>query len=757
MKKIFQVKILVTILFFTLLGCVKFHPVVNPESPIGQIPKDFDWKTIKEVTCKVSVSTNSEFSDNLIRVIKIYKSPKLDNSSLIATGSAKPASPYNVKISLATSVPVLYFQEILPDGTKNVVEKEVVATTLNVEFSNTMPPAGLEDSEASQTSANAGEPLNIVAFTDNDGDGVSEWQDIDDSDPTVAFASYFPSAGTWGTYTFEDLWPVKGDYDVNDLVIGFNITYLTNSSNMVTQMKIDYSLRAAGCSYQLGAAVQLDLVSASSIQSVSGRSLVGSSPFSVASNGTENGVSQAVIPLFNNQRDYASFPYFLNTIEGSYTSTPYLYADIRFASPVSQGDVTMSAFNLFIVVNSRDREVHIPTYSGTSKFNSLLAKGYVLYPGDLFKSADGMMWGLMFPEVFRYPSERNSITAAYKYFADWAKSGGATHTDWYYPGGGYTNEDKIYQIPSGVSTLPTVTTSELSEVTPESAKGGGVVTSGGGAAVYERGVCWSEKPSPTTGENRTYNGAGTGNFSAIISGLSPSTTYYVRAYATNPMGTSYGDERSFTTKSEEIPQYPGTTLKPVKIEGLWWAPVNAGYSSSTKYGLLYQWHRKYGQDYLSTGATSGPVSLDEGNKASNSGNFYTSSSDWCSEKQDRWSMNASFNPCPDGWRVPTNQEMKSLLGTTSVWVKANKGGTDGLPGRWIGYDADGERANSLFFPAAGYRDLKSGARKSRNTYGAYWSDDVIGSAAKGFDFTSGELAIGDGLKAYGFSVRCVKL
>lgn len=120
-------------------------------------------------------------------------------------------------------------------------------------------------------------------------------------------------------------------------------------------------------------------------------------------------------------------------------------------------------------------------------------------------------------------------------------------------------------------------------------------------------------------------------------------------------------------------------------------------------------------------------------------------------------MNASFNPCPDGWRVPTNQEMKSLLGTTSVWVKANKGGTDGLPGRWIGYDADGERANSLFFPAAGYRDLKSGARKSRNTYGAYWSDDVIGSAAKGFDFTSGELAIGDGLKAYGFSVRCVKL
>ncbi len=767
MNKFFQSVGFVIGLLLITYSCVKFHPVVNPESPIGQIPKDFDWKTIKEVTCNVTVSTNSEFGDNLIRVIKIYKSAKLDNSSLIATGSAKPASPYNVKISLATSVPVLYFQEILPDGTKNMIEKEVVSTTLNVDFTRTMPPAGLEDSEATQSaishnqtivksSSNNGDPQNVVAFTDNDGDGVSEWQDIDDSDPTVAFASYFPSAGTWGTYTFEDLWPVKGDYDVNDMVIGFNITYLTNSSNMVTQMKIDYNIRAAGCSYQLGAAVQLDLVPASSIQSVSGRSLVGASPFSVASNGTENGVSQAVIPLFNNQRDYASFPYFLNTIEGSYTSTPYLYADIRFATPVSQSDVTMSAFNLFIVVNSRDKEVHIPTYSGTSKFNSQLAKGYVLYPGDMFKSADGMMWGLMFPEVFRYPSERNSITAAYKHFADWAKSGGATHTDWYYPGGGYTDEDKIYQIPSGVSTLPTVATSEVSEVTPESAKGGGVVTSGGGAAVYERGVCWSEKPSPTTGENRTYNGAGTGNFTALITGLNPNTTYYVRAYATNPMGTSYGEEVSFTTKSEEIPQYPGTSLKPVKIEGLWWAPVNAGYSSSTKFGLLYQWHRKYGQDYVSTGVTSGPVSLDEGNKASNSDSFYTSSSDWCSEKQERWSMNSSFNPCPDGWRVPTNQEMKSLLGTTSVWVKANKGGVDNLPGRWIGYDAYGERINSIFFPAAGYRDLKSGSRKSRNTYGAYWSDDVLGSSAKGFDFTSGALAIGDGLKAYGFSVRCVK-
>ncbi|HBZ26521.1 MAG TPA: hypothetical protein DEO54_09865 [Rikenellaceae bacterium] len=751
-----------------LFGCVKYHPVTNPESPIGVIPKDFDWKTIKEISCVVNVSSNDDFGDNMVRVIKIYKSGKLDAASLISTGGATPLLPYSVKISLATSVPTLFFQEILPDGSKNLTEVDVTTNLLNIKFSKSMPPEGLEGSDTYSSAKssftksdvaalNSAIFLNVVAFVDNDGDGVSVWSDIDDNDPNVAFASYFPSAGTWGTYAFEDLWPVKGDYDINDLVIGFNITYLSNSSNMVTQMKIDYNLRAAGCSYQLGAAVQLDNVPASNVMSVSGRNIVGNAPFSISSNGTENGVSLAVIPLFNNQRDYASFPYFLNTINGSYTASPYMYADIKFAAPISQADVTMSAFNLFIAINSRDREVHIPTYAGTSKFNSSLANGYKLYPGDIFKSLDGMMWGLMFPDVFRYPAERNSITSAYTHFASWATSGGASNTDWYLSGSGYTDEEKIYQIPGDTPTIPSVTTADITEITSSSAICGGSVTNGGGAAVSARGICWSTDTAPTLSDNTTSNGNGTGSFTSNILGLSPNTTYYVRAYATNPLGTSYGEEKNFTSKGEEIPSYPGTSLKPVKIEGLWWAPVNAGYNSSVKYGLLYQWHRKYGQDYLNTGVVTGPVKLEEGNDISNAEKFYSSSSDWCADQQPVWSMKDEYNPCPAGWRVPTNPEMKDLLGTGSVWVKANSGGVDNLPGRWVGPDSDKKRENSVFFPAAGYRDYKSGSQKSRSTYGAYWSDDIMKSSARGFDFTSGFISIGDGLRGYGFSIRCVKV
>jgi len=750
-------------------GCVKMHSGTNvdPESPIGVIPKDFDWKTIKEVTCNVTVSSSTDFENNMIRVIKVFKSAKLDDLSLLATGGATPSSPYNVKISLSTSVPTLYFQEVNPDGSKNMVEVEVKSSNLNVSFIKTMPPVGVGNSEAAQlavkqfdynvrTFANSAELLNAVAITDNDGDGVPEGSDIDDSDPDIAFASYFPAAGTWGTYAFEDLWPEKGDYDINDLVIGFNITYLTNSSNMVTQMKLDYNLRAAGCSYELGAAVQLDLVSASSVRSVSGRDLVGSEPFSIASNGTENGVSKAVIPLFNNQRDYASFPHFLNTINGSYTSSPYFCIDIKFTNPISPANVAMSAFNFFIVVNSREREIHIPTYAVTSKFNSLLAQGHALYPGDIFKSTDGMMWGLMFPTVFRYPSERNSIIEAYTYFADWATSGGTSHTDWYYSGGGDINEDKIYQIPVNTPAIPVVATGNVSGITSETAISGGVVSSSGDAVVTERGVCWSASSSPTVADSRTFDGTGTGSFTSNISGLNPNNRYYVRAYAINPLGIVYGQEVSFTSENEEVPSYPGTAFNAVKIEGLWWAPVNAGYSSSIKYGLLYQWNRKYGQDYLNTGVINGPVDLHEGNQEINAENFFAASNDWCSTQENIWVMTEEYNPCPDGWRVPTNSETNLLLGKGSSWVNSNSGGLDGLPGRWVGDDARGQKVNSVFFPAAGYREYNTGVRNGRNTYGAYWSNDVIGTSGRGFDFNSGFISLGDGLKAYSFSIRCVK-
>lgn len=96
--------------------------------------------------------------------------------------------------------------------------------------------------------------------------------------------------------------------------------------------------------------------------------------------------------------------------------------------------------------------------------------------------------------------------------------------------------------------LPTVTTSNVTDITQSSATGGGNVTDDGGSTVFERGLCWSTSPNPTL-ENGTYTvlGSGTGSFSGQINGLYQNTTYYIRAFATNSSGTGYGEEITFMT------------------------------------------------------------------------------------------------------------------------------------------------------------------------------------------------------------------
>jgi hypothetical protein len=96
-------------------------------------------------------------------------------------------------------------------------------------------------------------------------------------------------------------------------------------------------------------------------------------------------------------------------------------------------------------------------------------------------------------------------------------------------------------------TTPTVSTSTVTAITQTTATSGGNVTSDGGAAVTARGVCWSITPSPAITGNHTSDGVGSESFVSSISGLTPNTIYYVRAYATNSAGTSYGTQQSFTT------------------------------------------------------------------------------------------------------------------------------------------------------------------------------------------------------------------
>ncbi|MCF8364296.1 MAG: hypothetical protein K9H16_00850 [Bacteroidales bacterium] len=110
----------------------------------------------------------------------------------------------------------------------------------------------------------------------------------------------------------------------------------------------------------------------------------------------------------------------------------------------------------------------------------------------------------------------------------------------------------VFEMQQNTTELPpTVTTAAVTNITATTATCGGNVTDEGSAVVTARGVCWSTSPNPTTANNFTNDGVGTGTFTSTIAGLTASTTYYLRAYASNQFGTAYGNEVSFTTTALE--------------------------------------------------------------------------------------------------------------------------------------------------------------------------------------------------------------
>jgi len=101
------------------------------------------------------------------------------------------------------------------------------------------------------------------------------------------------------------------------------------------------------------------------------------------------------------------------------------------------------------------------------------------------------------------------------------------------------------------ASVPVVTTNDVSDIQATSAIGGGNVTTDGGATVTARGICWSTSQNPTISDSKTSDGTGTGSFTSTMTGLNKNTTYYVRAYATNSVGTAYGEQKSFITVAND--------------------------------------------------------------------------------------------------------------------------------------------------------------------------------------------------------------
>jgi len=283
------------------------------------------------------------------------------------------------------------------------------------------------------------------------------------------------------------------------------------------------------------------------------------------------------------------------------------------------------------------------------------------------------------------------------------------------------------------------------------ANSGGNITDAGGSTITSRGVVWGTTSGPTIAGNKTTDGTGTGSFVSNLTGLNPSTTYYLRAYATNNIGTAYGSEISFTTTaiSPPITDIDGNTYNTVQIGTQVWMSENLKTTRYRQGGAIPYVVGSSDWQALTTGAWSY-----YDHDASNNpiyGKLYN------------WYTTLGDTLCPTGWHVPTDAEWTTLttyLGGESVaggkmksvgttyWNSPNSGATNEsgfsvLPG---GYRIDYlgnfyEVKNLAFFWSA---NEGSGGSSARHIALLYNRREVIKNLG------------GDTQKLIGASIRCLK-
>jgi uncharacterized protein (TIGR02145 family) len=208
----------------------------------------------------------------------------------------------------------------------------------------------------------------------------------------------------------------------------------------------------------------------------------------------------------------------------------------------------------------------------------------------------------------------------------------------------------------------------------------------------------------------------------------------------------------------EPPIIHGSDLQPVTIAGVTWAPLNVGYDENNRYGLYYQWHRRFGHSYGTTNQENCVLSLAEGNSTEYSNVFLTNFIDpynWCDSSYVKWDMSEMYNPCPEGWRIPTYEEFEALSSMSSIGVLAGAGGVDGLPGRWMACSDLSNTSQSIFLPAAGYIRF-SGESRNINAHGYYWTVDTVSVMARALRISPVSYGNTGMYKGMGNSVRCVK-
>ncbi|MDP4290093.1 MAG: LruC domain-containing protein [Bacteroidota bacterium] len=266
--------------------------------------------------------------------------------------------------------------------------------------------------------------------------------------------NHFPS--TYGTLAFEDLWPSKGDYDFNDLVLDYQFEITSDINNYVQNLKGTFVIKAFGASLENGFGFQLPGIANANDLTVTGYSLT-DNYIKLNNNGTESGQAKPTIIVYDNAFKQMTHPgagIGVNTDPaGTYVTPKTLVVNIAIKpNTYKLNDLDISNFNPFLIVNKvRGVEVHLPNYAPTS-----LADPSLFGTSDdnsdpsqnrYYKTATNLPWAINIIEKFDYSKEKVDISRAYLHFAEWAVSGGTSYQDWFKDLPGNRNAGLIYLIP----------------------------------------------------------------------------------------------------------------------------------------------------------------------------------------------------------------------------------------------------------------------------------------------------------------------
>lgn len=270
---------------------------------------------------------------------------------------------------------------------------------------------------------------------DSDADGVLDSADEFPNDFERAFSNYYPSASDSLTLAFEDNWPEKGDYDLNDLVVRQQVRIVYNANNAVTGFILNGAIQARGASHRNGFALRLLNVPSDTLSSAS-LSIGGQNFYKLS----EPGQTDLVIQLwqdshvFTETGEEGSCSHF-NTVK----TCPQLndvsfQLDVRFAQP--RHTLSHSQFDYFIFrTDFRGRELHFADYPPTDLFDETQFGKFddTSNPtiGRYFRSADNLPWAVKIPGQWRHPREYIDIIWAYPDYENWVESSGLLSTDWH--------------------------------------------------------------------------------------------------------------------------------------------------------------------------------------------------------------------------------------------------------------------------------------------------------------------------------------